>query len=99
MASLACTIVSQKSRANSYSSTGTDYCGVITNSGSSTKYYNFCLKFTTPSFSGKSKNLSVTMNAMDNSPENSTIPLRWALCTSDANFSKYQTSYTVTDSY
>jgi hypothetical protein len=39
------------------------------------------------------------MNATDNSPENSTIPLRWALCTNDSNFSKYQTSYDVTDEY
>lgn len=37
------------------------------------------------------------MNAKHNSPKNSTVTLRYALCKSDANFSKYQTSGTVTD--
>ena len=97
MGSSACTIVGQKGRANAYTTTGGFYCGVITES--STKYYNYCLKFTTPTFTGTSSSVKFTISAMDNQPENSTVVLRYALCSSDANFSKYQTSGTPSDSY
>ena len=97
MGSAACTIVEQKGRDNAYTTTGGFYCGVITTS--STKYYNYCLKFKTPTFSGTSSSVKFTISAMDNQPENSTVVLRYALCSSDANFSKYQTSGTPSDSY
>lgn len=98
MGSAKATIVGQKARSGSYTTDTAEYCGVITNTGESTKYYNFCLKFTTPKFSGRSASLSVTMNAMENSPKASTIPLRWALCSSDTNFANYQSKEDVTDS-
>ena len=97
MASLAGSITGQKGRANSYTTTGGFYCGVITNTGESTKYYNYCLKFKTPTFTGKSTSLTFSISAMHNQPENSTVTLRYALCKSDANFSNYQTSGSVTD--
>lgn len=94
MSSASGTIVGQKTRSNSYSTTSTGYIGVI-----DSKYYNYCLKFKTPTFVGTSTSLTITLNVSDNSPANSTVPLRWSLCSSDANFSKYQTSNSVTDSY
>lgn len=97
MSSGTCTINGQKGRDNAYTTTGGFYCGVITTS--STKYYNYCLKFTTPTFTGTSSSVKFTISAMDNQPENSTVVLRYALCSSDANFSKYQTSGTPSDSY
>lgn len=96
MASLGCTINGQKGRANAYTTTGGFYCGVITES--STKYYNYCLKFTTPTFSGTSSSVTFKINARHNQPKDSTVVLRYALCSSDANFSKYQTSGTPSDS-
>jgi len=96
MGSAACTITGQKGRSNAYTTTGGFYCGVITES--STKYYNYCLKFTTPTFTGSSTSLTFSISAMHNEPENSTVTLRYALCKSDANFSKYQTSSSVSDS-
>lgn len=62
------------------------------------KNYVYCLKFTTPTFAGKSNKISIILSISKIGATNTN--LRYALCTSDANYANYYyTDDAVTDSY
>lgn len=61
------------------------------------QYYAYVLKFTTPEFQGVSQNIDVAI-WMYNNLNDTTVTLRYALCTSDANKTSYvNTSEIVSD--
>lgn len=61
-------------------------------------YFVYCLKFTTPDFVGKSSKISIKLSISKVAVVSPN--LRYALCTSDANYKKYYyTEGAVTDSY
>lgn len=68
------------------------------NVADSNDFISCCLSMTTPKFSGTSSNIMITLlNFYD---ENSGVKVRWALCKSDANDTKYlNTRAAVSDSY
>jgi hypothetical protein len=72
------------------------YAGAYNDGG----YYSYCMKFKTPDFAGLSKKLTITFAAQrPNNFSFTSSKLRWALCTSDSNKSKYVDTYSaVSDS-
>lgn len=57
------------------------------------------LKFTTPSFAGVLESITFTVVAGKSGYDEATSKLRYAICTSDANASLYNTDQAVTDAY
>ena len=97
MSSANCTIVGRRTSSGSYELNSTSYVG----DGSSTQFYPYWLKFTTPAFSGASQSVLFTLSLMQgyrNGTKSPKVNLRWALCASDANYAKYNTSADVSDS-
>lgn len=98
--SLKCTIVSHEwSNGDSWSAhstTGQAYAGAY-----SDHYYAYCLEIKTPSFSGKSEKIDITLKyCRPNGFSHTSSSLRWALCKSKSNKNKYLNTYsTVDDSY
>lgn len=77
-----------------YSSTAARYAGYA----GTNEYYVTFFQFKTPSFAGVSS--SVSFNLYLSSGKGTTVNFRYAICTSDANHSKYHgTISAVTDSY
>ena len=97
MANVTCTVVSQREGSGSYGSAA-EYAGFNYNS----VYYPFILKFKTGSFSGVCSSITFSLSISDGKRDNARagkVALRYALCKSDANFSKYdKTIEAVTDS-
>lgn len=57
------------------------------------------LKFTTPAFTGVLESITFTVVAGKSGYDEATAKLRYAICTSDANASKYSTDTLVSDEY
>lgn len=92
-----CTIVGRRKSDGTYDLTTSAYVGY----GSSTEFFPYSLKFTLPTFTGKSASVKFSLAMLSgfrNGTKSANVNLRWALCTSDANISKYNTSGTVSDS-
>lgn len=94
--SVNCTIVGHTSGYNSfadYSVSPACYAGY-----NNYNYYAYVLKFTTPTFAGASE--SINFNFWMYKGVGTTVRLRYAICSSDANKTLYcETSSAVTDSY
>lgn len=92
-----CTIVGRRKSDGTYDTTTSAYVGY----GSSTEFFPYSLKFTLPTFTGKSVSVKFSLAMLSgfrNGTKSANVNLRWALCTSDANISKYNTSGSVSDS-
>lgn len=61
----------------------------VGNSGS--KYYVYILKLTAPAFTGKAKKITFRLNA--STIDLTSMSLRFALCTSDANYQSYRNQH------
>lgn len=99
--SMGCTNVSQREYNGAWDSDYTSnsgYAGFTVNSNGTKNRRVMIIKFTTPAFKGVSVAVHVTHSAKENYA-NGDVTLRWALCTSDSNKSKYVgTGSAVTDS-
>lgn len=96
MASANCTIVGRRTGSGTYDTANSAYVGY----GSSTEFYPYALKFTLPSFSGVSSAVAFSLSMYGgyrNGSKSSTVNLRWALCSSDANINSYNTAGAVSD--
>lgn len=62
------------------------YAGVLDDATIPTCYV-YCMKFTTPAFIGQSSKISMGMSLCKSPSER--VNIRWALCTSDANYGAY----------
>lgn len=90
------TIAGQKWNSNDYSDKAA-YVGKNIQ-GSTQVWYTFALKFTIPEFIGVSESLTFTLSVSDGVGD--PVNLRYAICTSDANFASYRgTGGAVADEY
>ena len=96
MANANCTIVGRRTGSNTYDTASSAYVGY----GSSTTFYPYALKFTVPEFVGASSAVVFSLSMYGgyrNGSKSSSVNLRWALCTSDANIDSYNTAGAVSD--
>lgn len=96
MESASCTIVGRRTGSDTYDTANSAYVGY----GSSTTFYPYALKFTAPAFTGASSAVEFSLSMYSgfrNGSKSSSVNLRWALCTSDANISSYNTAGAVAD--
>lgn len=91
MATATCTVVGQaygtQGSSISYGTSSTAYAGF-----NYSDWYPYILKFTTPSFSGKSTSLAFKISILRgkrNGSNSTAVSLRYALCKSDAKYSSY----------
>lgn len=92
-----CVIAGRRKSDGTYDLSSSAYVGY----GSATEFFPYSLKFTLPNFVGKSSAVKFSLamiRGFRNGTQSPKVNLRWALCTSDANLSKYNTSGTVSDS-
>ena len=93
MASANCTIVGRLKGDGSFDTTNAAYVGY--GNLTTPDLYPYWLKFTVPTFTGASSAVTFTLSmlrGMRNGQNSSTVNLRWALCTSDANIASYNTA-------